>query len=263
MDKLYDIYYDPKTGFGSALKLYLKLNKEVPMSQIKNFLEQQEVYQVHKERRKQPSYSPIMVYSVNDQWQIHLIDLSKYSRWNAGYKYLVVLCGIDVFSRKYLLLLVAIKRKSNTTDAILDVQTPILIQSDNGTEFLNNNFQRLLTKDVRHITVNVGDHNRQVLIERFNRTLEPMFAFYQESRKTNRYVDLLEDIVHNYNHTYHGGIGDTPESRYQKNPSSGSTKVKTIDYSIRVGCRVRILIKKQAFHKKYEPTYSKNVYTRE
>jgi hypothetical protein len=58
---------------------------------------------------------------------------------------------------------VAIKKKSNTTDAmklILDVQKPILIQSDNG--FLNNNFQRLLrTKDVRHITVNVGDHNRQ------------------------------------------------------------------------------------------------------
>jgi hypothetical protein len=88
-----------------------------------------------------------------------------------------------------------------------------------------------------------------------------MFAFYQESRKTNRYVDLLEDIVHNYNHTYHVGLDDTPESRYQKNPSSGSMKVKTIEHSIRVGCRVRILIKKQAFHKKYEPTYSKNVYT--
>jgi hypothetical protein len=33
-----------------------------------NFLEQQEVYQMHNKKSKQPSYSPIMVYSVNDQW---------------------------------------------------------------------------------------------------------------------------------------------------------------------------------------------------
>ncbi len=133
MDKLYDGAYNPKTGFISAQKLYLKLNKEVPMSQIKKFLEQQEVHQLHKETRQGPAFSPITVYSVNHQWQVDLIDLSKYSRWNAGYKYL--LCAIDVFSRKSFV--VAMKRKSDTTDAmklILDVQKPILIQSDNGTD---------------------------------------------------------------------------------------------------------------------------------
>jgi hypothetical protein len=40
-------------------------------------------------------------------------------------------------------------------------------------------FQNLLqAKGVLHITVNVGDHNRQSLIERFNRTLESMIVFY-------------------------------------------------------------------------------------
>ena len=41
----------------------------------------------------------------------------------------------------------AIKKKSDTTEAmskILANDKPILIQSDNGTEFLNNSFQRLL-----------------------------------------------------------------------------------------------------------------------
>jgi hypothetical protein len=98
MDRLYELYYNPKTGFTSARKLYLKLNKEVPISQIKEFLERQQVHQLHKDSRQIPTFSPIVVYSVNDQWQIDLIDLSKYSNWNAGYKYL--LCGIDVFSRK-------------------------------------------------------------------------------------------------------------------------------------------------------------------
>jgi transposase InsO family protein len=114
------------------------------------------------------------------------------------------------FSRKAFV--VAIKRKSDTTNAmklVLDVQKPILIQSDNGTEFLNHSFQSLLkSRGVRHITVHVGDHNRQGLIERFNRTLESIIALYQESRKSNRYVNVLEDIVFNYNHTYHGEHGD-------------------------------------------------------
>jgi hypothetical protein len=90
-------------------------------------------------------------------------------------------------------------------------------------------FQNLLqAKGVLHITVNVGDHNRQSLIERFNRTLESMIVFYQESRKSNRYINVLEDIVFNYNHTYHRGVDDVPESRYRENPSSGSIKVKAI-----------------------------------
>ena len=52
-------------------------------------------------------------------------------------------------------------------------ERPILIQFDNGTEFLNEKFQNLLAeKNVRLITVDVGDHNRQGIVERFNRTLE-------------------------------------------------------------------------------------------
>jgi hypothetical protein len=208
-----------------------------------------------------PAFSPITVYSVNDQWQVDLIDLSKYARWNAGYKYL--LCAIDVFSRKSFV--VAMKRKSDTTNAmkvILDVQNPILIQSDNGTEFVNSGFQSLLqAKGVRHITVNVGDHNRQGVIERFNQTIENNIARYQESRKSNRYIDVLEDIVFNYNHTYHRSVNDIPESRYHKNPSSSSIKVKTTNHSIRVGDRVRILKDKQTFSKGYEPKYTSAVYT--
>lgn len=143
----------------------------------------------------------------------------------------------------------------------------ILMQSDNGTEFLNNSFQSLLqAKAVRHVTVNVGDHNRQGLIERFNQTtIENSIARYQESRKSNIYIDVLSwktDIVFNYNHTYHRSVNDIPKSRHQKNPSSGSIKVKTTKHAIRVGDRVRILKSKQTFSKGYEPKYySSAIYT--
>jgi uncharacterized membrane protein YheB (UPF0754 family) len=169
---------------------------------------------------------------------------------------------VDVFSRKALV--VVIKSKSHTTEAmrfVLATRKPILVQSDNGTEFLNNSFQRLLKENkVLHLTVNVGDHNRQGLIERFNRTLESIISKYQGSRKTNRYIDALEDIVHNYNHSHHRGINDTPESRYQENPKIVKIITKALNNQIKTGNKVRILREKGTFTKGYEPSYSKSIY---
>ena len=260
MERLYELYYNPRTGFTSAEKLYRKLNKEIPLSQIKTFLQQQEVYQLHRQQRKAPVYSPITVYSINDQWQIDLIDLSRYAKWNSGYKYL--LCVIDIFSRRAFV--VAMKKKSDSTEAmkkVLDIEKPILIQSDNGTEILNGAFQRLLTsKGVRHITVEVGDHKRQGIIERFNRTLENIIALYQEARRTNTYIDVLEDIVYNYNHTYHRGINGIPQQLYLSNPSTGTMNVKIKKNAIGVGDKVRLLKTRQAFRKGYEPKYSHTIY---
>ncbi|EGF76807.1 hypothetical protein BATDEDRAFT_28304 [Batrachochytrium dendrobatidis JAM81] len=59
MDKLYKLYYSPKTGFISARKLYLKLDKQLPISQTIKFLDQQEVHQLHQESQRKPALSPI------------------------------------------------------------------------------------------------------------------------------------------------------------------------------------------------------------
>jgi hypothetical protein len=97
--------------------MYLKLNKGIPLSKIKDFISRQEVNQIFQEIRKKPKYKPIVVYSKNNQWQVDLVDLSKYSKRNAGINYL--LCVIDVFSRKAFVK--PIKRKSNTTTAMAEI----------------------------------------------------------------------------------------------------------------------------------------------
>lgn len=125
----------------------------------------QETGKLSKETAEESNqFKPIVVYSANDQWQIDLFDFSRYSHWNYGYKYL--LCCVDVFSRKAFVL--ANKKKSDTTEAMSKILTknkPILIQSDNGKEFLNNSFQKLLKSlSIRHITVAVGDKRRQGIV---------------------------------------------------------------------------------------------------
>jgi transposase InsO family protein len=213
MDELRELYYNPKTGLISAYKLYVKLNKTIPLKTIEAFINQQESYQIKKHVKSHQGYKPITVYSSNDQWQIDLIDFSKYSRWNSGFKFL--LCVVDVFSRKGFV--AALKSKSETTQAmknILAKQKPILIQSDNGTEFLNKSFQGLLKSvNVRHITVDVGNHRRQGIVERFNKTIENLISRYQESRNTNRYIEILDNLVYNYNHSYHRAINETPKNK--------------------------------------------------
>jgi len=70
----------------------------------------------------------------------------------------------------------------------------------------------------------------------------------------------LENIVYNYNHTHHSVINDTPEARYQKNPSTGTIKTKGINNTIKIGNKVRILREKDTFAKGYDPRYSKSIY---
>jgi transposase InsO family protein len=260
MDELRELYYNSKTGLISAYKLYVKLNKTIPLKTIEAFINQQESYQIKKHVKSHQGYKPITVYSSNDQWQIDLIDFSKYSRWNSGFKFL--LCVVDVFSRKGFV--AALKSKSETTQAmknILAKQKPILIQSDNGTEFLNKSFQGLLKSvNVRHITVDVGNHRRQGIVERFNKTIENLISRYQESRNTNRYIEILDNLVYNYNHSYHRAINETPKNKYNMNLNSGFIKAFQFNNQIKIGDRVRILKDKMTFQKGYEPIFSKTIY---
>jgi flagellar biosynthesis chaperone FliJ len=72
----------------------------------------------------------------------------------------------------------------------------------------------LKSMNVRHITVDVGNHKRQGIVERFNRTIALLISRYQESRNTNRFIDVLDDLVYNYNHTMNRAINNTPENRF-------------------------------------------------
>ena len=98
MEELTELYYNPKMGLVSPYKLYLKLDKRIPLKTIEEFVKKQEIYQRKLQRNRSKQFKPIVAYSRNDQWQIDLFDFSRYSHWNSGYKYL--LCCVDVFSRK-------------------------------------------------------------------------------------------------------------------------------------------------------------------
>jgi hypothetical protein len=97
----------------------------------------------------------------------------------------------------------------------------------------------LKSANIRHITVDVGNHRRQGIVERFNKTIENLISRYQESRNTNRYIEILDDLVYNYNHSYHRAINETPEKKYDLNNYSGFIKTYQFNNQINIGDRVR------------------------
>ena len=69
-----------------------------------------------------------------------------------------------------------------------------------------------------------NDDIKAAIAERFNRTLKTRMDRHFTHSKSYRYVDVLENLVHSYNHTYHSSIGMSPAIVNVKNESS-STKI--------------------------------------
>ena len=88
-----------------------------------------------------------------------------------------------------------------------------------------------------------------------------MIAKYQNSRNTNKYIDVLEDIVHNYNHTFHQSIQDIPERKFLMNPNSGVVLTNHFKFpnNLQVGDYVRILKEKKQFQKGYAYNFSRQI----
>ena len=56
----------------------------------------------------------------------------------------------------------------------------------------------------------VNDPHNLGIIDRFIRTLRGMINKYQSAYKTTRYINILDELVENYNNSYHSGIQRIP-----------------------------------------------------
>ena len=94
---------------------------------------------------------------------------------------------------------------------ILDdsTRTPNKIWVDKGGEFYNNSFKKWL-KDNNVEIYSTHNEGKSVVAERFIRTLKNKIYKYMTSVSKNVYIDKLDDIVNEYNNTYHRTIKMKP-----------------------------------------------------
>ena len=110
-------------------------------------------------------------------------------------------------------------------------------------------------------------HNEAKLVvaERFIRTLKTKIYKYMTSMSKNVYIDTLDDIVGEYNNTYHRTIKmkpiDAKDNTYVDSMELHSKKeVNDKDPKFKVGDHVKISKYKNIFAKGYTPNWSEEVF---
>jgi transposase InsO family protein len=72
---------------------------------------------------------------------------------------------------------------------------PIRLQTDKGTEFTNQVFQKFLKEHDVHFFTTYNEETKASIVERLNRTLKTKMWKYFTHRETLTYVDVLSEMV--------------------------------------------------------------------
>lgn len=226
------------------------------------------VNELHKPARKNFKRRHVIIKSLNDLWQADLVEMIPYATFNKGNRYILVV--INAFS-KYVWIQ-PVKRKtaeevSLAMENILKLaKTPKNLQTDQGKEFFNSTFAKLMQKyKINHY--NTYSNLKASIVERANRTLKNLMWKQFSLQGNYKWLNILNEIVFKYNTTKHGTTGMKPIDITEKNEKdvlkSTYSKIKTIDPTkskFKKGDYVRISKYREAFQKGYTPNYSNEIF---
>ena len=106
----------------------------------------------------------------------------------------------------------------------------------------------------------IHNEEKSVVAERFIRTLKNKFYKYMTSISKNAYIGKLDDIVDEYNNTYHRAIKMKPVDVKNNTYIDFEKEVNDKDPKFKIGDDVRISKYKYIFAKGYAPNWSEEVF---
>ena len=132
---------------------------------------------------------------------------------------------------------------------------PNKIWVDKESEFYNSSFKKCL-KDNDIEMYSTHNEGKSVVAERFIRTLKNKIYKHMTAVSKNVYIDKLDDIVNEYNETYHRTIKMKPIEVKDNTYIDSIKEVNDKDPKFKVGDHVRISKYKNIFAKGYSPNWS-------
>ena len=105
-----------------------------------------------------------------------------------------------------------------------------------------------------------NNEGKSAVAEKFMRTLKNKIYKYMTSISKNVYFDKLDDIVNEYNNTYHTTIKMKPIDVKNNTYINIDKEISNKDPKFKVGDRVRISKYKNIFAKGYTPNWSEEIF---
>ena len=207
-----------------------------------------------------------MVNGIDKIWAADLADMRALSKENDGYNFLLLV--IDTFSKYGWIVPLKDKKGETIVKALKEIfkesgRRPDKLWTDKGREFFN--------KDVRDLVYLYATENEEKssIAERWIRTMkEKMFKYFTDYN-TNKYIDVLPELVEDYNNTVHSSTKLTPtdaskeenELKVWRNLYPDRYKTSRLNPKFSVGDKVRITKKKTVFEKGYTTRWTEEIFT--
>ena len=220
--------------------------------------------ELHKPVKRKFNKRRVMVNGIDKIWAADLADMKAFEDYNDGYTFLLLV--IDIFSKYGWI--VPLKNKKGKTVAkalenIFEERKPEKLWTDKGTEFYNKDVKKLL--DI----YNTENEEKSSIVERWIRTMKEKMWKYFTDNNTYKYIDVLPELVEDYNNTVHSSIKMTPidaskkknELTVWRNLYPDRYKINNLTPKFSVGDEVRIIKKKKVFEKGYTTRWTEEIFT--
>ena len=216
LEKIYNDISDPGS-FSSVERLYdrakkLHKNFKGTLKDVENFLETQDPFTLHRKVNNRFQRRKVIAKRIDYNWEADLVVLPSLSKFNQGHNY--IMTCIDVLSRYAFAVPLKTKSGLDVSRGLRKIfkthhRQPEKLHTDKGREFYNKQVKALLNSE-RIVHFSSMSDNKCSLVERFQRTLMTKLHRYFSSSNTFTYTNILDKLIHSYNHRVHRTLGICP-----------------------------------------------------
>ena len=231
---------------------------------------QQLADELHKPIKRNFQKRTVVSNGIDDIWAADLVEMQKFSKWNKGIKYLLMV--IDVFSKYGWIRGLKDKKTETVGKAFDDIfkskRKPKMFWTDKGSEFISNHFKEFLKREGIKL-YHTENEEKSSVVERWNKTIKTnMWKMFTANNNTV-YWDKINKLVDNYNNARHSSIKMTPveaskkknENKVWANLYGDSIYMKPGQPKFSIGDRVRISkYKRKVFDKGYTPNWTEELF---
>ena len=269
-------YFDPRhPGAFAGVDKFYRGQTSATRKEVRKFLKAQDAYTLHFPARVRFDRNKVVVGGINQLWDTDLLSMQNLADDNDKNNYIIT--GVDVLSKHAYCEMLKTKTARDVASGFRkmlsrardDGRLPNYVRSDRGSEYNNSLWRLLMTEYGLKHYMTFNTEIKANFAEIFQKQLKRLLYKSMTHRKSRVWIEQLDDLVWNYNHSFHRSIGMSPASvfpgrteeiawrrQYESRPPPKADGVFKYD----VGDLVRLSHVAKVFRREYHQKFTEEVF---